>query len=69
MRLKSITATLLISACLLSLTLAAPHAAAAEIQLQEDRPDSYTVQKGDTLWGIASKFSERPVGAGRKSGA
>src|SRR5260370_27313528 len=60
MRLKFITATALLSACLLPLLFVAAPLAAEEIQLQENRPQSYTVQKGDTLWGIAGKFLKQP---------
>src|SRR5437016_12554463 len=60
MRLKFITATALFSACLLPLLFVAAPVAAQEIQLQENRPQSYTVQKGDTLWGIAGRFLKQP---------
>jgi len=60
MRVKSSTASLLVSACLLPLLLASAALQAQEIQLQENRPDRYTVQKGDTLWDIAGKFLKQP---------
>jgi LysM repeat protein len=33
---------------------------ADEIKLNSDQPESYVVQKGDTLWGISSKFLQEP---------
>src|SRR5712691_12651325 len=60
MRAKSITASLLLSACLLPLLLASGNLQAQDIPLQDNPPDRYTVQKGDTLWSIAGRFLKQP---------
>ena len=60
MRAKSITASLLLSACILPLLLTSGILQAQDIPLQDNPPDRYTVQKGDTLWGIAGRFLKQP---------
>lgn len=50
-----------ITGILLALCLAAGQAVAQDkISLKEDAPDRYVVQKGDTLWNIATKFLKEP---------
>jgi hypothetical protein len=33
---------------------------AEDLELKKDHPDTYVVQKGDTLWGISGKFLTKP---------
>jgi len=50
----------LFSAALVAPMVASAPARADDLQLQDNRPDRYTVQKGDTLWGISGKFLKQP---------
>ena len=41
---------------------------ADEIKVNPNQPDSYVVQKGDTLWDISSQFSTGTMALARKYG-
>ncbi len=60
MRQKFSTPKRVLFAAFAALVLAGAAAAADEPQLAPQAPDRYTVQKGDTLWGIAGKFLKDP---------
>ena len=60
MRQKFSTASFVVAAAAAILAWGAGLARAADVQVNEGAPNRYTVQKGDTLWGIASKFLKDP---------
>jgi hypothetical protein len=45
---------------LILISLLSAGAAADEVQINPDSPDTYVVQKGDTLWDIAGRFLTQP---------
>ena len=46
--------------CLLVFTLLASGWTQAQVELNEGAPETYIVQQGDTLWGIAGMYLEKP---------
>jgi nucleoid-associated protein YgaU len=61
MRQQFSTCLLRAAATIAAIWLLAPPAFAADpIQLADDAPSSYTVQKGDTLWAISGRFLRDP---------
>ena len=60
MRQKFSIASFLVAAAAALLVWGAGPARAADAQVNDGAPNRYTVQKGDTLWGIAAKFLKDP---------
>jgi hypothetical protein len=60
MRQKFSIAKFILATAAAMLVLGAAIARAADVQVKDPVPDRYTVQKGDTLWGIAGKFLKDP---------
>ncbi len=60
MRQKSSIANFIVATAFAVAASGALSARAADVAVMEQVPDRYTVQKGDTLWGIAGKFLKEP---------
>jgi hypothetical protein len=60
MRQKSSIANLIVATAAAILVLGATTAAGADVAVKDAVPGRYTVQKGDTLWGIAGRFLKEP---------
>ena len=60
MRQKSSIANFVLATAAAVAVLAAFPTRAADVEIKESATDRYTVQKGDTLWGIAGRFLKDP---------
>jgi hypothetical protein len=60
MRQKSSIANFILATAVAAVALGTLSARAADIEVKDQVPDRYTVQKGDTLWGISGKFLKDP---------
>ena len=49
-----------LSVCLVLLSLLFSSWTQAAVALNDDVPDTYTVKKGDTLWGISGLYLQEP---------
>jgi hypothetical protein len=60
MRQKFSIANFILAAAVALAAMGTLTARAAEVELRDQVPNRYTVQKGDTLWGISGKFLKDP---------
>src|SRR5947207_890425 len=60
MRQKSSIANFVLATVAAVAAFVAFSAFAADVEIKQPAPERYTVQKGDTLWGIAGKFLKDP---------
>ena len=60
MRQKFSIANFILAAAVALAAMGALTARAADVELKDQVPNRYTVQKGDTLWGISGKFLKDP---------
>ena len=60
MRQKFSIANFLVATAAAVLVLGGAPAGAADVQVKDSVPNRYTVQKGDTLWGISGRFLKEP---------